>query len=237
VAHPRRASAALGAAAAAAALAAGAGGAVALAARTASAHARHGLGCAQRSSFQQGSHNGRHAHHRCSTPHGGRHHPAHAGTCQWTQARPSARNIAIVRSAVFCLINRERIRRGELPLRPNMRLRRAAQRYTESMAFGGYFTHVGPGGGTPVSRMRAVGYISGRVRGYEVGENIGWGTLRLATPAAIVAAWMASPGHRANILDPRFRDTAIGVWPHVPRSFGHGQPGALYTQDFGVVVG
>lgn len=232
----RTLSAALGAAAVAAAVGAGAGGAGALAAHTASAHTRHGLRCARRSSFQQGSGaNGGHARH-CSRPRRGGHRRA-SGACHGTRLRPSASNIAVVRSAVFCLINRERIRRGEQPLRPNRRLRRAAQRYTESMAFGGYFTHVGPGGATPLSRMRAVGYISSRVRGYEVGENIGWGTLRLSTPRAIVAAWMASPDHRANILDPRFRDTAIGVWPHLPPSFGHGQPGAIYTQDFGVVVG
>jgi uncharacterized protein YkwD len=48
---------------------------------------------------------------------------------------------------------------------------------------------------------------------------------------------MASPGHRANILDARFRDTAIGVSPHVPSSLSQGQPGGIYTQDFGVIIG
>ena len=81
--------------------------------------------------------------------------------------------------------------------------------------------------------MRATGYISSSRIGYEVGENIGWGTLWEATPRAIVAAWMASPGHRANILDARFRDTAIGVSPHPPSSLARGQAGAIYTQDFG----
>ena len=47
---------------------------------------------------------------------------------------------------------------------------------------------------------------------------------------------MASPGHRANILDAHFRDTAIGVSPHVPSSLGQGQPGGIYTQDFGVII-
>jgi uncharacterized protein YkwD len=84
--------------------------------------------------------------------------------------------------------------------------------------------------------MRAAGYI-GPQAGYEIGENIGWGTLWLATPHAIVAAWMASPGHRANILEARFRDTGIGVSPHPPASLAHGQAGAVYTQDFGVIVG
>ena len=47
---------------------------------------------------------------------------------------------------------------------------------------------------------------------------------------------MASPGHRANILDAHFRDTAIAVSPHVPSSLSQGQPGGIYTQDFGVII-
>jgi uncharacterized protein YkwD len=103
------------------------------------------------------------------------------------------------------------------------------------MALDDYFEHIGPRGQTPLARLRAVGYISSS-RGYEVGENIAWATLGLATPRAIVAAWMASPGHRANILDPRFRETGIGVSPRPPSSLAHGQPGAIYTQDFGVIT-
>ena len=80
------------------------------------------------------------------------------------------------------------------------------------------------------------GYIYDSQIGYEVGENIAWGTLWLSTPRAIVAAWMASPGHRANILDAHYRDTGIGVSPHPPTSLAPGQAGAIYTQDFGVIV-
>jgi uncharacterized protein YkwD len=104
------------------------------------------------------------------------------------------------------------------------------------MAFGDYFEHVGRRGDTPLSRMRAAGYIYNSQVGYEIGENIGWGTLWLATPRSIVAAWMASPDHRANILDARFRDTAIGVSPHPLSSFARGQAGGIYTEDFGVII-
>jgi uncharacterized protein YkwD len=104
------------------------------------------------------------------------------------------------------------------------------------MAVYDYFEHVSPSGLTPLARMRAVGYISSSHVGYEVGENIAWATLALATPRAIVAAWMRSPGHRANILDRRYRETGVGVSPHPPSSLAHGQPGALYTQDFGVII-
>ncbi len=148
---------------------------------------------------------------------------------------PTTRNLSLTRAATLCLINRERAAHGERPLRANTRLRLAAQTHTDSMARHDYFEHVGPAGSTPLARIRHAGYISSRL-GYEVGENIAWGTGYLATPRAIVAAWMRSPGHRANILDPRYRETGIGVSPHAPASLAHGQPGAIYTQDFGVII-
>jgi uncharacterized protein YkwD len=148
---------------------------------------------------------------------------------------PTAKDLKLIRTATLCLINHQRTLHGERPLRANARLHRAAQAHSNSMAFDDYFEHVGPRGQTPLARMRAVGYVSRRELSFEVGENIAWGTLWLATPRAIVATWMASPGHRANILDPRYRETGIGVSPHPLSSRAHGQPGAIYTQDFGVV--
>jgi uncharacterized protein YkwD len=154
-------------------------------------------------------------------------------SCPGADLRPTEQDLGRIRAATLCLVNRERAGQGERPLAPNARLGHAAQAHTESMAFGDYFEHDGPRGETPLSRMRAIGYISSSQIGHEVGENIGWGALREATPRAIVAAWMASPGHRANILDARFRDTAVGVSPHPPSSLARGQAGAIYTQDFG----
>ncbi len=162
---------------------------------------------------------------------------AHHGVCRDAGLEPSRHNVRLVRAATLCLVNRERARHGEPALHWNERLVESAQAHTESMAFGDYFAHVGPGGETPLTRMRRTGYISRSTgAGYEVGENIAWGSLWLGTPRAIVAAWMASPGHRANILDRRFRDTGIGVSPHVA-AFANGQSGGIYTQDFGVRIG
>ena len=162
--------------------------------------------------------------------------PADAGACPGADLQPTQSNIEVVRTATLCLIDQERNSRGEASLQFNADLQQSAQAHTESMAFGDYFEHDGPGGDTPLSRMIAAGYISNSHVGYEIGENIGWGTFSLGTPRAIVAAWMASPGHRANILDAHFRDTAIGVSPHVPSSLSQGQPGGIYTQDFGVII-
>jgi uncharacterized protein YkwD len=149
---------------------------------------------------------------------------------------PSDSNLDRIRAAVLCLVNRERASHGEGALQPNGQLEQAAQSHTESMASRGYFEHDGPSGDTPLGRVRAAGYISSARVGYEIAENIGWGSLWEGSPRAIVAAWMSSAGHRANILDPHFRDTAIGVSPHLPSAFAHGQSGGIYTQDFGVII-
>ena len=161
---------------------------------------------------------------------------AKSDSCPGASLTPNEENLETIRTATLCLVNRERAENGESPLQPNAQLQQAAQGHTESMVDEDYFEHVSPNGDTPLSRMIAAGYIYSSQVGYEVGENIGWGTLWLGTPDAIVAAWMASPGHRANILDARFRDTAIGVSPHAPAALAHGQAGAIYTQDFGVVI-
>ncbi len=158
-------------------------------------------------------------------------------SCPGADLMPTEQDLSSVRAATLCLVNRERALRDESPLAANGRLELTAQGHSDDMATGRYFKHVGPGGDTPLSRMRAVGFVASSRTGYEVGENIGWGTLWLATPRAIVATWMASPGHRANILDARFRDTAVGVAPEAPYSLAHGQAGAIYTQDFGGYLG
>jgi uncharacterized protein YkwD len=159
----------------------------------------------------------------------------HSSSCAGADVAPSEQNLALVRAATLCLINREREGSGESPLAVNARLERVAQKHSQDMASGDYFDHVGPRGDTPASRMRAAGYLSGS-GGYEIGENIAWGTLWLATPRSIVAGWMASAGHRANILDGYFRDTGIGISPRPLASLARGQAGAMYTQDFGRTI-
>jgi uncharacterized protein YkwD len=99
-----------------------------------------------------------------------------------------------------------------------------------------YFDHVSPSGLTPVQRIRTTGYIPGSEVGYVIGENLAWGTLTLATPQAIVTAWIASPEHLANILEGKYVDTGIDIEPEVPESLAEGVAGALYTQEFGVIV-
>ncbi len=150
--------------------------------------------------------------------------------------RPTGEDLAAVDAATLCLVNRERTSRGERALRANSDLQRAATTHSAEMASGDYFDHIAPSGSTPLMRMRATGYIFSTHIGYAIGENIAWGTLWLATPKAIVAGWMASPGHRANILDRTFKETGVGVSPHPIESLARGESGAIYTQDFGRII-
>ncbi len=208
----------------------------------------HGPQIALSTQHRNGHHKRRKRHHR---HHRRKHHRRRAHkrasasqrgatrasfTCANADLAPTGEDLPAVRSATLCLVNRERTLDGERPLQYNGKLMRAAQGHSEDMVAQDYFSHYGPAGDTPASRMRAAGYISSPDVGYEVGENIAWGTLGLATPKAIVEAWMHSQGHRENILDAHYRETGMGVVAAVPRSFGSGQPGAIYTQDFGVII-
>jgi uncharacterized protein YkwD len=75
---------------------------------------------------------------------------------------------------------------------------------------------------------------AGAAREHEaLGENIAWGTGNLGTAAKIQRAWMASPGHRANILRRQFREIGIGIAVGAPVDAG-GLDGATFTADFGV---
>jgi uncharacterized protein YkwD len=159
-----------------------------------------------------------------------------ATPCQNTALTPEPADLALIRAAVLCLINKERAQSGENPLKEDAQLEAAAESHSEEMISSDYFEHVSPSGVTPVDRVRSAGYLPGPEVGYVIGENLAWGTLSLATPQAIVAAWIGSPGHLANILESRYRDTGIGVAPEVPASLSGGAPGATYAQEFGVII-
>jgi uncharacterized protein YkwD len=159
-----------------------------------------------------------------------------ATPCANTELTPEANNAPLIRAAVLCLVNHERAQHDENPLRLSDRLEQAAEGHCGELIADDYFAHVSPSGETPVDRIRATGYIPGPSVGYVLGENLAWGTYNLATPQAIVAAWIASPGHLANILEAKYTETGIGITSAVPASLGNGAPGATYAQEFGVII-
>ena len=157
--------------------------------------------------------------------------PAYAG-CAGAGAMPSGANGAKVRKATLCLLNAQRRAHGLAKLRANGRLRRAATDYSILMVRDGFFSHVSPSGSTMMSRIQSTNYLA-RARSWALGENLAWGTGELATPRAIVRAWMNSPGHRENILNGGFRDIGIGIANGAPTPADAGPRGATYTTDFG----
>lgn len=118
---------------------------------------------------------------------------------------------------VLALVNAERAKKGCVPLGMNPHLQQAADWHSWDMATHNYFSHTARLGGSVLARARAAGY------GANVAENIAAGQ---RTPRAVVKAWMASPGHRRNILNCNYRATGISV-------FYGGSYGTYWTQEFG----
>ncbi|ARQ68262.1 CAP domain-containing protein [Streptomyces marincola] len=118
--------------------------------------------------------------------------------------------------AVLALVNEERSRAGCQPLALDPALGALAAAHSRDMAERGYFGHTDPDGTTPWDRAAAAGV------GHLGGENIARGQ---QDAASVMAGWMASEGHRANILNCDF--TTLGVGVH------HADGGPWWTQNFG----
>jgi uncharacterized protein YkwD len=153
-----------------------------------------------------------------------------SGACPGVDLVPAANDLVQVSAATLCLINQQRAAAGEAPLRANAALTTAATGNSAEMVALDYLSHVSPSGQTPLDRVLAAGYGSPE-GALSIAENIA-ALDGPATPAAVVAMWMNSPDHRANILDPVYADSGIGVTPGTPASLGI-VGGATYTQDFG----
>jgi uncharacterized protein YkwD len=103
------------------------------------------------------------------------------------------------------------------------------------MARRNFFSHVTPGGADLGDRLRRAGY--GRPgAGWRAGENLGWGTGPRATPAALVAAWLASPEHRRNMLRRSYRELGVGVARGEPTGASDPLPGATYALELGAII-
>jgi uncharacterized protein YkwD len=109
--------------------------------------------------------------------------------------------------AVLCVQNRHRRAHGLRPLRASRTLRLAAVRHARDMVRRNYFGHVSFGGRTVADRVGRTGYS----RRFSAGENIFYGLPPCPSPAQVVAAWMASPSHRHQILNGGWREVGIGT--------------------------
>jgi uncharacterized protein YkwD len=104
-------------------------------------------------------------------------------------------------SSLLTVMNRVRVAHGVRPLALSDRLERAARGHSSDMLRTQSFSH-----GAFVARIRAQG-----VKAPEVGENLAWGVGSLSRARKIVAMWLASPEHRANLLRPGYRTVGVGA--------------------------
>ena len=154
--------------------------------------------------------------------------PAKHRACAGVNLTPTAASATKVRIATLCLLNRQRTLHGLRRLRAQRSLSHAATNYARLMVSKHFFDHVSPAGSTMAQRIGRTAYLH-HTRAWSLGENLAWGAGSASTPAQIVNAWMHSPGHRRNILDPSFKEIGIGVALGAPT----GASGATYVNEFG----
>jgi uncharacterized protein YkwD len=154
-------------------------------------------------------------------------------SCANADLQPTAATVGAVREAVLCMHNELRAEEGLPRLRENARLESAAERHSASMVARRFFDHTTPAGVTMTDRIERSRYMRPG-DSWTIGENLAWGSGMRSTPREVVAAWMASKGHRANVLRRSFREIGIGIEIGTPVELGPAVSGATYTADFGV---
>jgi uncharacterized protein YkwD len=131
---------------------------------------------------------------------------------------PVDNRITAFEAQVVALANQERVSADCPPLAADGRLAAAARAHSADMARRDYFDHDTPEGVDFATRITNAGY-----EWSAAAENIAAGQ---PDPAAVMAAWMSSEGHRHNILNCRLRDIGVGL--------AYGADNRPYwTQDFG----
>jgi len=130
-------------------------------------------------------------------------------------------------------LNAVRRAHGLVPLRLSRPLTSAADVHSRAMGTYGFFGHDSRDGSEFWLRVKRF-YGPGRQGTWSVGENLLWSTTGLDAQRAL-DLWMQSPGHRKNILTPRWREIGLSALtvPAAPGVFG-GRDVVIITSDFGV---
>ena len=122
---------------------------------------------------------------------------------------------------VLELVNDARAEYGLNKLIWNSKLAEAAYRHCLDMSERGYFSHNTPEGKTPFDRLSELG-----ISYTAAAENIAAGQ---PDPESVFEAWMNSPGHRANILNPKLKEIGIAF-------VRGGTYGIYWAQEFASVI-
>ncbi|PRY19994.1 CAP domain-containing protein [Pseudosporangium ferrugineum] len=130
---------------------------------------------------------------------------------------PAPTGNAAMEAEAVRIVNVERAKAGCPAVTADDRLTAAARGHSADMAARDYFSHTTPEGVQFATRITEAGY-----RWSGAGENIAKGQ---RTPADVMTSWMASSGHKANILNCGFKNLGVGV-------AADAQGSLVWTQDF-----
>jgi uncharacterized protein YkwD len=101
---------------------------------------------------------------------------------------------------ILLLVNNDRKSAGLKPLAVDKSLSEVAQGKADDEAKNGYFAHISPAGVRGLSLIKTKYWIAG--------ENLG---LNFDNALSLEASWMASPSHKANLLNGHYTKTGIGI--------------------------
>ncbi len=138
------------------------------------------------------------------------------------RAEENAETSSLTTRGVLSWTNAHRKEHGAAALVPNDALNAAAETKLKDLFAKQYFEHESPDGIGPGTLAGQAGYLY-----VLVGENLALGNFK--DDQALVQAWMNSPGHRANILEPKYAEIGIAVG----RGVYEGRNTWIAVQEFG----
>lgn len=145
----------------------------------------------------------------------------------WSNSTVLGTSSNLTATALLQDTNAQRLADREAALALNPQLGAAAQAKANDMATRDYWAHTSPDGRTPWSFLAASGY-----QYQAAGENLAYGFTDATT---VTTGWMNSAEHRANLLDPAYRDVGFGVAESVNYQ-GHG-PQVVVVAEYAQPVG
>lgn len=133
-------------------------------------------------------------------------------------------NSSVDQKTLIDLTNKEREKAGLPDVKENPELDTAALAKAKNMFEENYWAHYSPSGKDPWGFITGAGY-----KFSYAGENL---ARNFYTSSDVMAAWMASPSHRANIVNSHYQDIGMAVLDGVLQ----GQKTTLIVQEFGTPV-